>query len=134
MSELQSAFHLRASLIEQNFRESVRQQHDDFTNELDRRTTEIQKRLWDDMEKIRGEYDRLIHTELRLLRQKICGTHGLSTPPVAPAPQEHPDIDWAAFAEQFRGSEEKIREQQKCYVARFAGASGRGARHRLRAR
>ena len=71
VSELQSAFHLRASVIEQNFRESVRQQHDDFTNELDRRTMEIQKRLWQDMEKIRGEYDRLIHTELRLLRQKI---------------------------------------------------------------
>ena len=70
VSELQSAFHLRASLIEQSFRESVRQQHDDFTHELDRRTTEIQKRLWDDMERVRGEYDRLIHTELRLLRQK----------------------------------------------------------------
>src|SRR5579859_5270516 len=67
VSELQSAFHLRASLIEQNFRDSVRQQHDDFASEMDRRTLDIQKRLWQDMEKIRGEYDRLIHTELRLL-------------------------------------------------------------------
>jgi len=122
VSELQSAFHLRASLIEQNFRESVRQQHDDFTNELDRRTTDIQKRLWQDMEKIRGEYDRLIHTELRLLRQKLKTT--ASTPPVIVPPQEHPDIDWMGFAEQFRGSEEHIREHQKCYVARFAGAHG----------
>jgi len=125
VSELQSAFHLRASLIEQNFRESIRQQHDDFTNELDRRTTDIQKRLWQDMEKIRGEYDRLIHTELRLLRQKLAtGSVPLPASAVAPAPQEHPDIDWMAFAEQFRGSEEKIREHQKCYVERFAGASG----------
>lgn len=122
VSELQSAFHLRASLIEQNFRESVRRQHDDFTQELDRRTTEIQTRLWDDMEKIRGEYDRLIHTELRLLRQKLSTT--ALAPPVTAPPQEHPDIDWAGFAERFRGSEEKIREQQKCYVARFAGAPG----------
>jgi O-antigen chain-terminating methyltransferase len=122
VSELQSAFHLRASLIEQNFRESVRQQHDDFTNELDRRTTEIQKRLWGDMEKIRGEYDRLIHTELRLLRQKL-GTVAWA-PPVVATPQETPDIDWAAFAGRFRGSEEKTREQQKCYVGRFAGANG----------
>jgi O-antigen chain-terminating methyltransferase len=125
VSELQSAFHLRASLIEQNFRESVRQQHDDFTQELDRRTLDIQKRLWQDMEKIRGEYDRLIHTELRLLRQKLAmGSVPLPASAVAPAPQEHPDIDWASFAEQFRGSEEKIREHQKCHVARFTGASG----------
>ncbi len=120
VSELQSAFHLRASVIEQNFRESIRQQHDDFTNELDRRTLDIQKRLWQDMEKIRGEYDRLIHTELRLLRQKLAATGAaMSTSPVAATPQEHPDIDWMGFAEQFRGSEDRIREQQKCYVAAF---------------
>lgn len=125
VSELQSAFHLRASVIEHSFRESVRQQHDDFTNELDRRTTDIQKRLWQDMEKIRGEYDRLIHTELRLLRQKVSIFGAASsTPALTPAPQDHLDIDWARFAEQFRGSEDRIREQQKCYVARFAGASG----------
>jgi len=122
VSELQSAFHLRASLIEQNFRESVRQQHDDFTNELDRRTTEIQNRLWQDMEKIRGEYDRLIHTELRLLRHKL-GT-AAPTSAVFASPPEHPDIDWTGFTERFRGSEDRIREQQKCYVARFAGAHG----------
>jgi 2-polyprenyl-3-methyl-5-hydroxy-6-metoxy-1,4-benzoquinol methylase len=125
VSELQSAFHLRASLIEQNFRESVRRQHDDFTQELDQRTLEIQKRLWQDMEKIRGEYDRLIHTELRLLRQKLpAGPLPSPAPASSPAQQETPDIDWTAFAEHFRGSEEKIRERQKCYVARFAGASG----------
>ena len=123
VSELQSAFHLRASVIEQKFHESVRQQHDDFTNELDRRTLDIQKRLWQDMEKIRGEYDRLIHTELRLLRQKQTAGVAPTAIPTA-APHDHLDIDWARFAEQFRGSEDRIREQQKCYVARFAGAPG----------
>ena len=127
VSELQSAFHLRASLIEQNFRDSVRQQHDDFTSEMDRRTLDIQKRLWQDLEKIRGEYDRLIHTELRLLRQKqaTAPAAAVVTPRV---PQDYLevdlDIDWVRFAEQFRGSEEKIREQQKCYVGRFTGAPG----------
>jgi O-antigen chain-terminating methyltransferase len=77
------------------------------------------------MEKIRGEYDRLIHTELRLLRQKLsAGPVPSPTPALKTAPLETPDIDWAAFAEQFRGSEDRIRQQQKCYVARFTGASG----------
>jgi len=125
VSELQSAFHLRASLIEQNFRESVRQQHDDFTNELDSRGLDIQKRLWQDMEKIRGEYDRLIHTELRLLRQKqAAGSGPQAIPQTAPGPQDQLHIDWMRFADQFRGSEDRIREQQQRYVARFAGASG----------
>jgi 2-polyprenyl-3-methyl-5-hydroxy-6-metoxy-1,4-benzoquinol methylase len=124
ISELQSAFHLRASLIEQNFRDSVRQQHDDFTAEMDRRTLDIQKRLWQDMENIRGEYDRLIHTELRLLRQKHASATAPPASSAAPAQQDHLDIDWARFAEQFRGSEEKIREQQERYAACFAGASG----------
>ena len=77
------------------------------------------------MEKIRGEYDRLIHTELRLLRQKHSAASG-ATPHRSRRRlhNEHRTSTGPRFAEQFRGSEEKIREQQKCYVARFAGASG----------
>ena len=123
VSELQSAFHLRASLIEQNFRDSVRQQHDDFSAEQDRRTVDIQKRLWQDMEKIRGEYDRLIHTELRLLRQKLAAARATGSV-ASPLAEEPLHIDWPAFAERFRGSEDRIREQQKCYVARFADSPG----------
>ena len=122
VSELQSAFHLRASLIDQNFRDSVRQQHDDFTVEMDRRTLDIQKRLWQDLEKVRGEYDRLIHTELRLMRQKPAALVGPAIS--APAVEQPLEIDWIRFAERFRGSEERIREQQKLYIERFAGAPG----------
>src|SRR4029079_6560049 len=42
----------------------------------------------------------------------------------ANAPAEPLDIDWTRFGEQFRGSEDRIREQQKRYVERFAGAPG----------
>lgn len=123
VAELQSAYNLRASLIDQSFRDSVRRQHDDFTVEMDRRALEIQTRLWQDMEKVKAEYDRLIHTELRLLRQRQTPVAATVPSPVA-AVQENLDIDWMRFAEQFRGSENRIREQQKLYIARFAGASG----------
>ena len=127
VAELQSAYNLRASLIDQNFRDSIRQQHDDFTVEMDRRTLEIQTRLWQDMEKVKGEYDRLIHTELRLLRQRNTPvTAPVATSAAASIPDhiKIDDIDWMKFAQQFRGSEDRIREQQKLYIARFAGTSG----------
>jgi O-antigen chain-terminating methyltransferase len=124
VAELQSAYNLRASLIDQGFRDAVRQQHDDFTVEMDRRTLEIQTRLWQDLEKIRGEYDRLIHTELRLLRQRHAAATPALEPTALPAADHLIDIDWMKFAEQFRGSEERIREQQKRYIQRFAGAPG----------
>jgi O-antigen chain-terminating methyltransferase len=67
----------------------------------------------------------LIHTELRLLRQKqVTNTPAPHVSVVAPASQDHLDIDWARFAEQFRGPEDRIRRQQMCYVGRFAGAPG----------
>ena len=56
--------------MESNFREIVKSQHADYLGALDRANIDIQKRLWSDMEKIRQEYDRLIHTELRLIRQR----------------------------------------------------------------
>ena len=124
VAELQSAYNLRASLIDQNFRDSIRQQHDDFTTEMDRRTLEIQTRLWQDMEKVKGEYDRLIHTELRLLRQRNTSVTAPLASSAAAATPDHLDIDWMKFAEQFRGSEDRIRQQQKRYIARFAGTSG----------
>ena len=127
VAELQSAYNLRASLIDQNFRDSIRQQHDDFTVEMDRRTLEIQTRLWQDMEKVKGEYDRLIHTELRMLRQRNTSVTAPGATSAATSTPDHIDIDdldWMKFAEQFRGSEDRIREQQKRYIARFAGTSG----------
>ena len=45
-------------------------QHTGFQSALDRNTVDVQQRLWRDLEEIRGEYEKLIHTELKLIRQK----------------------------------------------------------------
>jgi 2-polyprenyl-3-methyl-5-hydroxy-6-metoxy-1,4-benzoquinol methylase len=124
ISELQAAFQHRVTLLEQNYRELARQQHAEFGAALDRNTIDVQKRLWKDLEQIRGEYERVIHTELRLIRQKTMTEHA-ATPVAPPRAAERPiAIDWVRFAHNFRGPEERIREHQKKYAERFASATG----------
>jgi len=131
ISELQHAFQHRATILDQNVRETLRQQHNAFESALERNTLDVQKRLWADLEQIRGQYEKLIHAELKLIRQKadagafaptssLGPARSAASAPVAPP---HIAIDWLRFGEAFRGSQERIREHQKRYVARFAGAS-----------
>ena len=42
---------------------------------------DIQRRLWADLEKVRGEYERTIHTELRLIRQRAALAPALAAEP-----------------------------------------------------
>jgi O-antigen chain-terminating methyltransferase len=121
ISELQGAFQHRVTLLEQSFRELARQQHAQFANALEQNTLDVQKRLWRDLETIRGEYEKLIHHELKLIRQKA--SLAPAAPRAEPLAQPHVYIDWFRFADAFRGSEERIREHQKMYMQKFAGAT-----------
>lgn len=121
VSELQAAFQHRVTLLEQNFREAVRQQHTEFNGALDHTADKIQNQLWADLEEIRRQYEKLIHNELKVIRQKATATSLM-----APAPADfhtHVNIDWLRFAENFRGPEDAIRDRQRHYVLRFAGSS-----------
>jgi O-antigen chain-terminating methyltransferase len=114
ISEQQGAFQQRLAMVEQAFRDA-----------LARNTVEVQQRLWKDLEHIRGEYEKLIHSELKVVRQRALAQGSMMPAPAAsPGPAAHIDIDWLRFAENFRGSEERIREHQKMYAARFSGAEG----------
>lgn len=131
ISELQSAFQHRVTLMDQSFRESVKAQHADFTHQLGNNTADVQQRLWSDLVKMRGEIEALIYTELRLLRQKAppapapavpaasAGTAPLGS--VAPA---NLNVDWMRFADTFRGREEDIRARQQRHSQRFKGTEG----------
>jgi 2-polyprenyl-3-methyl-5-hydroxy-6-metoxy-1,4-benzoquinol methylase len=126
ISELQAAFQHRVTLMDQNFRESLRMQHGEFTRALEQNTLDVQQRLWKDLERIRAEYEKLIHSELRMLRQKSA--LGATTPSTQAASTNAAGgeikIDWMRFAEVFRGSEDRIRTQHKRYAERFASAPG----------
>ena len=125
VADLDGAFQYRLSLMDSNYREAVRSQHNDFTVRLDQRGLEIQKRLWADLERVRAEFDKLIHTELRLIRQRTGAAFQSLTVPQAGAalvpspPAASLAFDYARFAEAFRGSEERVRAGQRIYVADF---------------
>ena len=122
VADLDGAFQYRLTLMDNSYRETVRAQHTDFTVRLDERGLEIQKRLWADLERVRAEFDKLIHTELRLIRQRTgAAFQGLAAPPAA-APFQPPAplaLDYARFAEAYRGSEERVKAAQQIYVADF---------------
>ncbi len=129
LSDLQSAYNHRATLLEENHRRQLVSQHADFEGALARAAADIQSQLWAGMVKIRGEYDELIHSELRLLRQRLSFSRPEVTPPVSlpPLPQiDSIKIDWMKFTGRFRGSEADIEQRQQMYATRF-----RGCRHVL---
>jgi 2-polyprenyl-3-methyl-5-hydroxy-6-metoxy-1,4-benzoquinol methylase len=118
VADLQAGFTHRATLMEANFRDLSKSQHKDFTLALERSALDIQERLWADLDKIRLEFERLIHAELRLARQRAA----LAPPEQAPAAiarVAEPAFDFLWFAERFRGSQEHVRNRQKFYVPFF---------------
>ncbi len=122
VAELQAAFQHRTALMEANVRETVKTQHADFRNALDRAVLEIQQRVWADFDKVRTEFERLIHTELRLLRQRSALPAAAPPPaPAAPETEAVPQLDWMRFAETFRGSPEDIRNHLRFYLPFLEG-------------
>ncbi len=124
VADLQIASQHRASLMESNFRDLVKAQHADYLVALDRSALETQKRLWADLDRIRTEYETLIHSELRLIRQR-AGTLSQTAAVPAPTPlvsaEIAPAFDYLRFAERFRGSAESVKSRQEIYVPDFAG-------------
>jgi O-antigen chain-terminating methyltransferase len=70
VADLQGGFQHRVTLMEASHRDSMRGQNADFHAALERHAFDIQKRLWADLEKMRTEVERIIHAELRMIRQR----------------------------------------------------------------
>ncbi len=123
VADLQGGFQHRATLMDANYRDAIRAQHAEFSAALERTGNEIQRRLWADLERIRLDYERLIHSELRLVRQRAA-LHAPEAAPPAAAPSTVPDelpFDYARFAGKFRGPEEYVSGGQRIYVEYFRG-------------
>jgi 2-polyprenyl-3-methyl-5-hydroxy-6-metoxy-1,4-benzoquinol methylase len=140
VSELQSAFQHRVTVMDTSYREQIKTQdasfrdavktqhaayreelkaqHATFERAVERQSEEIHRRFWGELERVRMQYERLIHSELRLVRQKATLAHAVEQVAQS-APPEFAYVDWLKFADRFRGSEEDIRARQRMYVARF---------------
>jgi 2-polyprenyl-3-methyl-5-hydroxy-6-metoxy-1,4-benzoquinol methylase len=124
LAESHSSFQHRVTTLEAGLRETVRMQHSDFARALENTTLDIQKRLWDDLDRVRADFEAMIHRELRVVRQRMeAGGRLQSMPPAAPQHQPSAEIDWLRFADRFRGTEENIRRRQDLYTERLAGRS-----------
>ncbi len=123
LAESQGAFQHRVTLLEVASRELVKSQHLDYQSALERASLQIQTQFHDDLLRVRSESDAIIHRELRTLRQRsspVTTGHADAVPPSEEAPPQS-GIDWLAFAERFRGSEEYVKASQQIYAERFAG-------------
>jgi O-antigen chain-terminating methyltransferase len=83
-----------------------------------RQNVEMQQRFWDELGRAREEYERMIHSELRVLRQRASLAQAAERV-VQSSPPEFTGVDWLKFADRFRGSEEDIHARQQMYTARF---------------
>jgi 2-polyprenyl-3-methyl-5-hydroxy-6-metoxy-1,4-benzoquinol methylase len=118
VSELQAAFQHRVTLMDANYREQMKAQHSDFVRAMERQSEQMHQRFWDEVVRARADYERLIHSELRLVRQRASLASAVQQVSQS-APPEFANVDWLKFAEKFRGSEEDIRARQRMYVSRF---------------
>lgn len=121
VADLQGAMQHRTTLMESNFRDIVKAQHADYLGALDRANIDIQKRLWADLEKIRAEYGRLIHDELRVIRLRHRSAPAAVVVAAPGGSPESSALDYTRFAHRFRGPEEQVRKTEEFYRPYFAG-------------
>lgn len=125
IADMRAATDHRIAGSEGSYRELIKLQHAEFSESLRRSMEETQKKLWADLERVRLEYETLIHNELRVLRQKAeagkLPQRAAAAPPTQSAASFAEGFDYTRFADRFRGSEEYVRDNQRFYLPYFEG-------------
>jgi 2-polyprenyl-3-methyl-5-hydroxy-6-metoxy-1,4-benzoquinol methylase len=98
------------------------EQAKEFEQALATSVTQMQEKFYGDLDRIRTEYERVIHAELRIVRQRMAAGSAVAAPATRPveAPSALP-FDYARFAERFRGPAEYVTESQRFYLPFFSG-------------
>ena len=116
VADLQAAYAQRTAVLEQRFEQRTEAQHKDFEGALERSNFAMQQRFWNELEKVRVEYERIIYAEIRSVRQQPAAVTISAVGSDVPV-----DIDWVHFANKFRGDAPKIAKHFEGYADRFAG-------------
>ena len=102
--------------------------HEEYTIALRKASEEIQAKLWGDLERLKVEHERQIHTELVTIRRKFAASGGepvetasVTTAVASAPPPPASTFDYASFEERFRGDEEYVSVNQAFYLPHFAG-------------
>jgi 2-polyprenyl-3-methyl-5-hydroxy-6-metoxy-1,4-benzoquinol methylase len=125
IADLHGAFQHRIDMVDSNWRESLLSQNKAFHADMRTHADDIQRRMWADMDRFRAEYERIIHAELRTVRQRAqiggaCFSLPTQTAPeTAPQPIPSLPFDYGKFAEKFRGPEEYVKNGQRIYLPDF---------------
>lgn len=94
--------------------------HQKYSELLSSTAATLQQKFWTDMQQQRAEHEKLIHTELRLIRRRGAAeampTDSSPTAPVQAAVAASPHFDYVRFEERFRGSEEYVAANQQRYL------------------
>ncbi len=124
-AQLAANLDARAAQLESAFRDLLKAQHGDFTGQLDRAALALRKEHDEALRRLREQTDALVHSELRVLRQRALASPAAiaPTPPAAGAAPSYEGVDWLRFSEQFRGSEDDIRHRMARYGQTFAGCT-----------
>jgi len=119
VAELQGSFQHRVTTMDSNYRDALHAMHAEFSGAAAKSAQEVQERMWADLERIRMEYERIIHSELRTIRQRTA-IHSTESVPV-PQQSATPALgfDYGRFAEKFRGPEEYVKAGAQAYVPLF---------------
>ena len=114
----------RAKTDRQDVQAKTSELHAQYGAALARTTEEIQQRLWADLAKLKAEQEKLIHTELTMIRRKAAVAEPAPAQGVSPVPPPAampPSFDYQRFEERFRGSEEHVRGSQGFYLPFLEG-------------
>jgi 2-polyprenyl-3-methyl-5-hydroxy-6-metoxy-1,4-benzoquinol methylase len=110
-------------VLEANRRDSL-QANDAYRLQLAEATANLQASFWAELAKVRREYEQVIHSELRLVRQRLAHPPIVSESITASANNANHEIaefDYGRFSERFRGADSYVRAQQQQYVTFFKG-------------
>ncbi len=118
--ERETAFDASSLAMHRDYEAALTRGIGEMQAKVDATAAEIQQRLWRELAELKAEQERLIESELRVLRRRSAASSVESHAPLQAAQEaQAPALDYARFEERFRGDEAFVAENQRFYLPYF---------------